>query len=63
MVKINPLVKKQLPFTVPDVFLSLEICMLRANGVEHWSCQTILLDFSLSVKAAPHECVIRTSQP
>ena len=23
----------------------------------------ILLDFSLSVKAAPHECVIRTSQP
>ena len=24
---------------------------------------TILLDFSLTVKAAPHECVIRTSQP
>ena len=24
---------------------------------------TILLDFSLSAKAAPHECVIRTSQP
>ena len=23
----------------------------------------ILLDFSLTVKAAPHECVIRTSQP
>ena len=23
----------------------------------------ILLDFSLSVKAAPHECVIRTGQP
>ena len=22
----------------------------------------VLLDFSLSVKAAPHECVIRTSQ-
>ena len=24
---------------------------------------SILLDFSLTVKAAPHECVIRTSQP
>ena len=23
----------------------------------------LLLDFSLAVKAAPHECVIRTSQP
>ena len=23
----------------------------------------VLLDFSLSVKAAPHECVIRTGQP
>ena len=23
----------------------------------------ILLDFSLTIKAAPHECVIRTSQP
>ena len=23
----------------------------------------VLLDFSLTVKAAPHECVIRTSQP
>ena len=23
----------------------------------------ILLDFSLTVKAAPHKCVIRTSQP
>ena len=24
---------------------------------------SILLDFSLTVKAAPHKCVIRTSQP
>ena len=23
----------------------------------------VLLDFSLTVKAAPHECVVRTSQP
>ena len=28
--------------------------------METWD---ILLDFSLTVKAAPHECVIRTSQP
>ena len=26
-------------------------------------CIIILLDFSLNVKAAPHECAIRTSQP
>ena len=26
------------------------------------SVKAVLLDFSLSVKAAPHECVIRTSQ-
>ena len=25
--------------------------------------QIVLLDFSLTVKSAPHECVIRTSQP
>ena len=25
--------------------------------------QSVLLDFSLTVKTAPHECVIRTSQP
>ena len=28
-----------------------------------FSVIVILLDFSLTVKAAPHECVIRTSQP
>ena len=26
-------------------------------------CNNVLLDFSLTVKAAPYECVIRTSQP
>ena len=25
--------------------------------------EIVLLDFSLTVKAAPHECVIRTGQP
>ena len=29
----------------------------------HHSLMLVLLDFSLSVKAAPHECVIRTGQP
>ena len=28
-----------------------------------YSAPVVLLDFSLTVKAAPHECVIRTSQP
>ena len=28
-----------------------------------WNGHNILLDFSCSVKAAPHECVIRTGQP
>ena len=27
------------------------------------AAKKVLLDFSLTVKAAPHECVIRTSQP
>ena len=28
-----------------------------------YATHQLLLDFSLNVKAAPHECVIRTSQP
>ena len=28
-----------------------------------WVCMEVLLDFQLTVKAPPHECVIRTSQP
>ena len=27
------------------------------------SYRVVLLDFSLTAKAVPHECVIRTSQP
>ena len=26
-------------------------------------CLSVFFDFSLTVKAAPHECVIRTGQP
>ena len=29
----------------------------------HIHYKAVLLDFSLTVKAAPHECVIRTGQP
>ena len=31
-----------------------------SENLHHSSFMHILLDFSLSVKAAPHECVIRT---
>ena len=34
--------------------------------LQRFSCifeSTVLFDFSLTVKAAPHECVIRTGQP
>ena len=34
--------------------------VIRANGRYN---TFVLLDFSLTVKAAPHECVIRTGQP
>ena len=40
---------------------------LHVNNIMHMHISNththILLDFSLTVKAAPHECVIRTSQP
>ena len=29
----------------------------------HWYIISLFFDFSLTVKAAPHECVIRTGQP
>ena len=35
---------------------------LKMNKDPVWQ-QRIFLDFSLTVKAAPHECVIRTCQP
>ena len=33
------------------------------NHDEFSTLYWLLLDFSLTVKAAPHECVIRTNQP
>ena len=36
---------------------------LRCTFLHELRLIDILLDFSLNIKAAPHECVIRTSQP
>ena len=40
---------------------------LRRKGIlcVHYvsQCKKVLLDFLVTVKAAPHECVIRTGQP
>ena len=36
---------------------------IEIEGDSFKNSQTVLLDFSLTVKAAPNECVIRTSQP
>ena len=33
------------------------------EGVDMWIRERVLLDFSLTVKAASHECVNWTSQP
>ena len=39
---------------------SQELRYIDNMGIDY---KLVLLDFSLTVKAAPHECVIRTSQP
>ena len=36
---------------------------LGLHSLSKWLLNHILLDFSLTVKALPHECVIRTGQP
>ena len=49
--------------------MSVQRCYLKGRDdtvtfeFNHLYFQLLLLDFSLTVKAAPHECVIRTSQP
>ena len=47
---LNGWVSKYLQFSAQK-FAHLDLCI------------TIFFDFSLTVKAAPHECVIRTGQP
>ena len=51
---------KILPYH-PSCFVSVRTrCRYAIFACNHW---VVLLDFSLTVKAAPNECVIRTSQP
>ena len=40
-----------------------ENLVLNANANSNGPDESVLLDFSLTVKAAPHECETRTSQP
>ena len=46
-----------------------KICMIASNDFEDQDLMTnilhdmLLYDFLVTVKAAPHECVIRTGQP
>ena len=51
---------KQEPRGQPLLLLINLICSTSKIFTER---SLVLLDFSLTVKAAPHECVIRTSQP
>ena len=48
---------------LPDVSVSVLCLFLTVSWVSLQFVIVVLLDFSLTVKAAPHECVIRTSQP
>ena len=58
----------------PNPLFDLPQCGRNQTSVTNYVCDPdymlgsvsegkLLLDFSLTVKAAPHECVIRTSQP
>ena len=60
------------PFDTLIVFLKdfLKTLILKKKSADdnksmknYPTCKEIFFDFSLSVKAAPHECVIRTGQP
>ena len=41
----------------------IKVLILYDHVSDQSSNQPVLIDFSLTVKAAPRECVIRTSQP
>ena len=51
------------PFLVLYVRRSSTAATPSLNTKTYAMEKLLLLDFSLTVKAAPHECVIRTSQP
>ena len=46
---------------------TIPFCTVGSKPIKHTTVEQcriyVLLDFSLTVKAAPHECVMRTSQP
>ena len=50
-------------YTIEFWSKSGEIYGKRETGGGDYEVGLVLLDFSLTVKVAPHECVIRTSQP
>ena len=54
-------------FLIAAYLVSSKIGVQKCHIIETYAPENsfyiVLLDFSLSVKAAPHECVIRTGQP
>ena len=48
---------------IDSLYIAVPIVRVFFVCVLSFFCRPVLLDFSLTVKAAPHECVIRTSQP
>ena len=43
--------------------MSFEVNVKRKLTINTGKINNVLLDFLLTVKASPHECVIRTGQP
>ena len=63
-----PVVFPKLCFPISSNTCTLVTCsnmyvMVLLMGIHRLYFTMVLLDFSLTVKAAPHECLIRTSQP
>ena len=61
----NTIIKQ---FQIILIFILLYQLKTSVNIYQHaylpfTATKVVLLDFSLTVKAVPHECVIRTSQP
>ena len=51
------------PEKIPNFWLFCFVVFFSHQHISQLPVEGVLLDFSLTVKAAPHECVIRTSQP
>ena len=48
---------------IKSTYIFEDTWRLCSDGNSTFEAQCLLLEFSLTVKAAPHECVIRTGQP